>query len=261
MQIQNSTILSHHDTHISDISKILSNGNLQMFCVCTMIYQIAQSLILKSIFCCNLVFYKSSSLTEVLTKTILVNWTLPKLKATSQWGESYSVTELCQISEELRFWFLKKFDTQDFSHCNILTLFDTVGDEPARFFFPNLFWNFPYLAHSAQKQVIGLRNSLAQLCSKGFLLQVTCDWLMYFSCKDCAWEARSSSSSTSKREKRKSNLFKLTPLQSSAKVSVSCLGNRNYPNPLMQLSSICRDTNISKDAPLDLFFHTFCEEK
>lgn len=29
-------------------------------------------------------------------------------------------------------------------------------------------------------------------------------------------------------------------------------GNRNYPNPLMQLSSICRDTNTSKAEPLDL---------
>lgn len=46
------------------------------------------------------------------------------------------MSQLCQISEELRFCFLKNsFDTQDFSHCNILTLFDTVDDEQFRYFF------------------------------------------------------------------------------------------------------------------------------
>lgn len=151
---------SHHDMHIRDISKILLNINFKTFNVSTTIYQIAQSLILKLIFCCNIVFYKSSSLIKLLTKTILVNWTLPKMKAMSQWWKSYSVTELCQISEELRFCFLKNyFDTQDFWslqhfnpvwHCRWWTIQ----------VFSNLFWNSPYLAHSAQKQVIGLGNSL-----------------------------------------------------------------------------------------------------
>lgn len=45
------------------------------------------------------------------------------------------MTELCQIPEELRFCFLKNyFDTQDFSHHNILTIFDTVGDEKSSLF-------------------------------------------------------------------------------------------------------------------------------
>lgn len=75
---------SHHEMHTRDILKILLNRNLQMFNVWTTIYQIAQSLILKTIFCCNITFYNSPSLIKLLTKTILVNWMLPKVKASSQ---------------------------------------------------------------------------------------------------------------------------------------------------------------------------------
>lgn len=233
-----------------------------MINVSTTIYQIAQSLILKSIFCCNTTFYKSPSSIKLLTKTILVNCILPKIKATFQWREGYPVTELCQISEELRFCFLKSyFDTQDFSHHNILTLFDSVDDEQFRVFF-QICLEISHLQRALHKNKL-LDSETVQT---NYVPKVSCYKL----------QGKYISQSHVKTVPEKQEVHQLQVVQGKKEEKVSCssshhckallkflYSNRNYPDPFMQLSSICRDTNTSKEGPVDLlqFFDTLFGEK
>lgn len=157
---------------------------------------------------------------------------------------------LCQISENFcisDFTFEKIILKQYFSHHNILTLFDTVAKEQSSFIL--ICSDISHVLH-AQKQVMGLWNSLDKLCCKRFLLQVSGRVYWLITCKDYAWEARSSSTVIKGEEEEKEEVVQTQCCKALLK---PLYGDKNHPNPVVQLSNIWRDTNIGKDARFHLF--------